>query len=371
MTNIIAYNAVPLMAEVNKRDPIFYKKWIDLYKIFGHSTIGVNDRTGGIQFPIKTCVPEHLKLPEYVDTNITYRECCLARAEQILKKQEETDLPIQLMYSGGIDSTTILATFIDLLGVEETAKRITVVMNKESIDENPWFWYKFIRPHMNIQLSDLGYNDNKFGQCIYVTGELNDQLFGSDLQKDIYLTGGNDYLNNKIDMDWFIKYLSNKGMGDESATLWAEIFIRNLETCPNHNSTGWDVLWWYNFSWKWIYVYYRIFLVSKLKGPMDTVWLENNYYPFFADTNFQLWSMNSKEQKHQGSWQSYKYTAKKYICDVYGGNEYMQKVKRGSLQHILTMRPRSNFITEDYQLMSFDQLQFDDIYQPVNDIIKT
>lgn len=367
MTNLIAYQALHFVDQI-RNDPK-HQIWTDFYKIFNDPYIGISDRTNQFKFPINTFVPDEIAIPNFVKSPITYKDCCLTRASQIIKKQEETDLPIHIMYSGGIDSTAVLSSFIDLLGLTEASKRITVVMSKESIDENPHFWYKFIRPHLTIKTSDFGYNEFDFGKWLYVTGELNDQLFGSDIQQDVALTVGNDYLNKPATIDSLSTYLmKGKNISNTSAIHWAKMFINNLNSCPNHNGTIWDALWWYNFCWKWIYVYYRIFLFSRIEGDLDKSWLSNNYYPFFADSNFQQWSMNNNEPKHHGTWQSYKYTAKKYICDVYGSDDFMYKVKRQSLQNIVNMRPRNHSITEDFKLVSNNTLLFSDIYRSENDL---
>ena len=369
MNNLIAYQALHFLDQI-KEDPK-HQMWTDFYRIFDDPYVGVSDRSGQFKFPIKTKIPPEMLIPDFVKTNITYKECCLERASQILAKQEELDVPIHIMYSGGIDSTAILSAFIDLLGIKEASKRITVIMSKESVEENPYFWYKFIRPHLAIKSSNVEYTEFNFGKWIYVTGELNDQLFGNDIQQEIALTFGNNYLNNPATVDSLSAYLiKGKNISKSSAVYWAKMIIDNLKTCPNHNGTIWDGFWWYNFCWKWIHVYYRIFLFSRLEGDLDKTWLDNNYYAFFGSSNFQLWSMNNNELKYTGTWQSYKHTAKKYICEVYGSDEYMAKNKRRSLQNLFGMRARNHSITEDFKLVHNSTIPFSEIYCPENDITR-
>ena len=115
--SLIAYQADVLNAQLIP-DPKF-KEWLDVYGIIQDRGIGLNDRTNTFRFPIRTFVPDKFKLPEFKNSSITYEECVLERAAQILKQQEDLDIPIQIMYSGGIDSSVIVSSFIKLLGVEQ------------------------------------------------------------------------------------------------------------------------------------------------------------------------------------------------------------------------------------------------------------
>lgn len=363
--NLITYQATGFTSRVANDNT--YRNWLSVYKIFDDKNLGLNDRTGYITFPIQTIVPKKFCLPSYQSFNDTYKDCCLNRANEILAKFKTTRQPIKLMYSGGIDSSVILATFIDLLGIDQAKKIITIIMNKESIDENPVMWHKFIRPHFNIEPSDKNYSGKDISDWIFVTGELNDQLFGSDIQQDVANWGGQNFLNSQISVGALTDYLKQgKRLEDSHANLWANVFIENLKSCPNHNNTMWDVFWWYNFTWKWIYVYYRIFMFSKISGRIDYNWMNNYYFPFFSTKEFQLWSLNHNEPKHLGTWDSYKHVAKKYVCEVLGDNSYMAKVKRQSLKNILYMRMRNYSIDENENLIDNQDVDLSQVYNENN-----
>ncbi len=358
--NLITYQAYHFLEQIRLDKK--HQVWIDFYKIFSDINIGLSDRSLQIRFPIKTLIPTEFQIPAAKEFHLSYQDCCLIRATEILDKQESMDKPIYLMYSGGIDSSTILSSFIELLGLVQASQRITIVMSKESIDENPYFWYKFIRPYFEIKLSDLGYNEFDFGDWIYVTGELNDQLFGSDLLYDANYWAGNQYLNQMATVDNISKYfLEAKKIDPNSAQTWARLLIQNLKTCPKHNGQIWDTFWWYNFCWKWIYVYYRVFLFSKYEGQLDIAWVKNNYFPFFADNNFQLWSLSGLEPKHLNSIESYKVTAKKFVCKVLGSNEYMKKTKKQSLKNIVSFRPRRHSLTDQLEIIHNNTIDINSI----------
>ena len=92
---LIAYQADILNAQLIP-DPKF-KEWLDFYSIIQDRCIGLNDRTNTFRFPIRTHVPNKFILPEFKTLSITYEECVIERASQILKQQEDLDIPIQIL----------------------------------------------------------------------------------------------------------------------------------------------------------------------------------------------------------------------------------------------------------------------------------
>jgi hypothetical protein len=251
--NLITYQA----SHFNERLRVDsrFQLYSSIYTLFDDQNIGLNDRTRRIIFPIKTYVPDNFLVPTYKGISLSFKECCASRVKEIIHKHTQENLPIKLMYSGGIDSTAVLCAFIDYLGLEQASKKITIIMSKESIDENPVMWYNFIRPYFTVENSSFSYNENDIGNWCYLTGELNDQLFGSDIQQDVSNWGGNSFLNNELSQGLIVDYLEKgRNLSRVEAEVWASVFVDNLKSCPNHGNKVWDLFWWYNFTWKWIYV---------------------------------------------------------------------------------------------------------------------
>ena len=213
----------------------------------------------------------------------------------------------------------------------------------------------------------MSYNESDYGNWLYVTGELNDQLFGAELQHDYEFWKGVGSLNNKIDLNNLINFFMEcKKLDKKSAAVLSSMLIDNLKTCPAHQNQMWDIFWWYNFSWKWIYVYFRFFLFFKNKSSIDLKWMSQQYLPFFDSAEFQLWSLNNKQEKHKGTWSSYKFPAKQMVSNFLGSKFYMDKVKRNSLPKIIIARSKTNIITADYKILS--NLNFIDVYNQDNSI---
>lgn len=363
--NLIAYQANIFHPQIEKIEEL--KVFSQFFKGLQNPWISLNDRSKQFTFPISTVVPDQFKIPAYNELNLSFDECAVNRAQEIINIQNKTGQQIRLLYSGGIDSTVVLISFINLLGIQEASKRIKIQMNQDSINENPEMWYKIISPNFEILDSNLSYNESDYGDWLYVTGELNDQLFGAEMQRDYEFWKGSGSLNDKIDLSNLINFFVEcKKIDKKSALTLSTMLIDNLKTCPNHQNQMWDIFWWYNFSWKWIYVYFRFFLFFKNQSLIDLKWMSQNYFPFFDSTEFQLWSLNNKQEKHKGSWSSYKFPAKQMICNFLGSNFYMTKVKRNSLPKIIIARSKTNIITSNYEILS--NLNFLDVYNQDNSI---
>ena len=251
--------------------------WLSVYSFIDYS-VALNDRSNNIQLPVSTIVPDHLALPEFKITNLNYRECCHKKVKELIALSEQTGKEICLMYSGGIDSSVVLSSFIEVLGVTEAAKKINILMSQESILENPVMWSKFIRPYFKITNSKLYHRNGIDESKILVFGELNDQLFGSDILKNISVWAGRDILNTKFTVDMGIKYLTEYcKMNIQHATIWSELLIENLKSCPKHDSSVWDVFWWYNFSLKWINVYYRYLMRCNITSEITQDQINTSY----------------------------------------------------------------------------------------------
>jgi hypothetical protein len=321
--------------------------WLSVYSFIDYS-VALNDRSNNIKLPVITTIPTHLEMPEFKITNFSYRDCCHKKVKDLIALSEKTGKELWLMYSGGIDSTVVLASFIEVLGVEEAAKKINILMSQESIIENPIMWSKFIRPYFKISNSKLYHRNGIDESKILVFGELNDQLFGSDILKEVSIWGGTNILNSTFTVDIGVKYLTEHcKMNTQQATLWSELLLENLKSCPRHSATVWDTFWWYNFSLKWINVYYRYLMRCNITSEITQDQIDTSYCAFFNTKDFQLWSMNNNEDKHQGTWHSYKWTGKKLVADITGDSSFINRAKKNSLPNVLMLSNPTNYVFEN------------------------
>jgi len=360
MTKAYAYNANRFKTLNNEN----MNNFNTLFYIINYN-VSFIDRTSNIKIPIKTAVPPNLVMPKF-DPNfsMTYEECCQSRVREILSKQKILGVPIRLFYSGGIDSSLILASFIKEIGLEESENKIQIVMNADSIEENPFMYEKIIRKGNFTIINSEDHSNDWTKERILVGGEFNDQLLGSDCYNDLTMWKGDGILNKLWSESLMVEYFLQKNLSLKHCEMWAQIFSDHLRKAPCSIETVADWWWWINFSCKWNSVYFRILMYVRNEEILSENYLNDYYCQFYGNDDFQKWSMVDRTSKHQGTWLSYKWLAKKLICDFLGNDQYMQKIKRGSLWHILSYKKSAEIIDENYQ---YDwKCNASDWYEPNN-----
>ena len=116
----------------NFKEPIlnFYSS---VHTIFQNQGIFPVDRTLTIIPPINFEIPKEYILKGKDFTNsITYKECCYAKVNQLITLQDKIQKKILINWSGGIDSTAIICSFIFTLGLKEAAERIQISLSPQS-----------------------------------------------------------------------------------------------------------------------------------------------------------------------------------------------------------------------------------------------
>lgn len=341
-----------------------WERWRSLYKLIGYG-VSFADRTGNIKTPVNTDIPSVLALPTY-DSGFakTYQECCLDRVDELVKLQDTLNVPIKILYSGGIDSSLILTSFIKQLGVAETSKRVVVLLDQESIHENPGLWEKFIRPHFTIINSDQ-YGAEFNSDSIIVAGEGNDQLMGSDIYKDVHRWAGAGILNQSWTEGNIKDYFAYKNLTPAESDLWFSLFARLIGAAPCSVETVADWWWYINFTCKWSSVYHRMMFYAQDASAITPDYMNTYYQQFFNTDDFQRWSMVDRTNKHQGDYISYKFHARDLVTDVIQDSRYNIKIKRASLFNITRFKYACDLIDSNYKLRY--NINPADYHNPVND----
>jgi hypothetical protein len=270
-------------------------------------------------------VPDLLKIQRKAPD---WKTCCLERAQSLLQRYPGK---IWLSWSGGIDSTTLVASILEVASPEDR-KRLTIVLSHHSVLENPSYYENYIcdLPYKNI-LEDLSKQLMK-ENAVLITGELGDQLFGSDFLIDQDF--GEDYKTSAT-------RIIGKGMFERLHPIVGE--------APFPIRSAHDFFWWFNFTQKWQFVKYRCY--------EHTTWnLQAKYGQhiehFFDSIDFQLWSLQNHDLKHNGSWATYKTAAKDFLFQVTKDPAQTQLKKWQSL--------------EKTYLVSENRLAIDKNLNPVN-----
>lgn len=235
------------------------------------------------------------KLPSFAST-IDFSTCMASRAAELLARCECTDCHCYVLWSGGCDSTGVVAALID---VGFPFERITVLYTQSSLKEYPEFfqWMAAIGVPTQcisaLEIFTVAVSYAKRGDIV-LTGFPADQLFGSiigqTLPYDTTKTHWTDYLKaDKANQQY------------EAAFGYYGIPIKTVA----------EFLWFNNFALKWDYVCYP--------GLMMVNETHENIIPFYATQDFQDWSASNFDVLHvydQKDVSKYKIQLKDYIYRI-------------------------------------------------------
>lgn len=261
------------------------------------------------------------------------------------------------MWSGGIDSTVVVVSFL-MLGYN--LDNIIILLTPESIKENPTFFYKEVLPKFKIETSlkifDILGDDDK----IIISGELNDQLFGSDVILSMINNYGIDFYNKKFTIDELYSY--NKMIISDDK-IWTDLMIDLSKICPSGIISLGDFYWWFNFTCKWQGVYTRLLAyVNKNNSyKLNKTTISEKYICFFNSNEFQNWAVWNKDKKIKDVWSSYKLESKKIIFDFTKDEHFFKnKCKRGSLGYVILQQNCVDAIDDNY--VFYDNLNISNYY---------
>jgi hypothetical protein len=294
-------------------------------------------------------------IPAY-DPNFTlsYEEVCLLRAEQLIKHAKSKNKKIRLFYSGGIDSSVILCSFIKLLGVEETTKYIELAITENSIRENPTLWNDIVRKTDFCLLSASVAKNIVSRESITLTGECNDQLFGSDKMIFFMVALGEDSIYRKWRPEEIENFFaSGSNNKHKNAKPIVQYLSNTMNAAPFKIENNYQFWWWYNFSWKWnnvatrIMYYVPTYMSDQLKNGFETE-------QFFNCNEFQLWSMKYHHDypDKNGLPYEYKWEAKEFVANVINDEGFLEKTKIPSLVRALHSQFRIHGIDSNYNLIT-------------------
>jgi hypothetical protein len=260
----------------------------------------------------------------------------IERAQGLLAHSRAINKPILVLYSGGIDSTLVVVSF--LMSGEDTSN-VQIALNQSSIQENPNFYYNHIRNNFKLMPSEYML-DMLNGDYIVVGGEFNDQLFGSDIMGKIVNWANFDILLEPYSEKNIVPFFEYAGLSNEGARQWYSLIneqIKKTNICEIKYVK--DFFWWYNFCFKWQSVYYRIIARSNNTELLTEDFLSTYYQQFFDYPDFQRWSMLNPDKKIVNSWESYKITSKEMIFEYNKDQDYFDnKIKMGSLFKLFIQR---------------------------------
>lgn len=355
MSNSLIYFS-PAIFKDKKIEIPGLNNFLELQKLFSIH-VSINDRTESIISPFKQKILN--PLPEFDNHfNLSFTECSMLRIAELEKIHNETGKTFRLFYSGGIDSTGILATFITYFGAEKTSKILEICCSKESIYENPWVWDRYISKN-NFKLScshqhtDLWGDDN----LITLMGEGNDQLsimtsFSYHWPKFI----GHDKQFCDVDRSLLRKYISYQYKINNEIAM--EQIFKIIDLAPFNLKNMYQILWWLNISLSWESIMLRALgATTKKNFPKD--YFNKGLPQFYNTSEFQKWSYNYIKDFTEDVILDYKNPTKDMIVNLLNFQEYKNKGKFMSWPRLQSMIP--------YALMIDDEFN---VYRNIEDFLK-
>lgn len=283
-------------------------------------------------------ISDILKIPNH---NKTFATACDERAMELLKLPGK----LYVMWSGGIDSTVVITAILRTWPTADL-ERVTVLCNNDSIKENKNFFI-VIAKKFKIEIS-TDKIEPLLASGHIVTGELGDQILGSDVPISTAKQGEEilfeDYETGAPKMYSAI---------DRATAL--EYFDKHrpiVDEAPFKIKTVFDFCWWLNITQKWQHVQLRIFASKSWTNPGK--W-QHKLLHFFDTVDFQVWSIHNHDKKIKTSWHSYKYIAKEYVVDYTKDQSFMNKLKLPSLQNLFISNDFNWAIDEEWNFLNKDQ----------------
>ena len=154
-----------------------------------HLLMGIIDlraRVGTFTTPWNIPSNSLYKIPEFKIINDSLEDLLDERALEIYYSAKKTNKKIAIMWSGGIDSTSVLTAFLKNVPVADK-NIITVVCDTNSILENIEFYKKFISNKLTcIHYRTINITEEFLQSYILLHGDPGDCLFGPSISKYQY-----------------------------------------------------------------------------------------------------------------------------------------------------------------------------------------
>ena len=296
----------------------------------------VRPRQGSLSAPWDVTSGKLFTPPNLVEIPDRLSDLLDQRAIEINDIANQQGKRIAIMWSGGIDSTAVLSSFIKNLSSQDLEK-ITIVLTLASIKENVNFYREYIsNKHPCISFFDLDVTDEFLDKYILLHGDPGDCIFGPSVGMYASLLATNNHLDPWKDN---IKFL-----GDSIETYfcsarqqwynditgfgpWYAKQVSNnlLEVQPPGIDSIADWWWWNYFNLKWEFSIWRPFFKTRKNHqlPISIANIESYVKTSYFNTDkFQLWSYSNRKTHIGNTRLHHKMEAKKYIMELDNNPNY-------------------------------------------------
>jgi hypothetical protein len=283
-------------------------------------------RSGTNTLPLKNTLVKALdfQMPQYDPRfGLTFADITDLRLNQLFKTRNNKRWLV--LWSGGIDSTVIVASILKNLDPEDRAN-VDIACNRISIYEHPKFFYDHIKPNFTIvDSNNLALDKPMLEQYHVIDGEPADQLYGGFASRAM-LDGATILKDWRKDPDTLLNFFA-RSVDREFAEWYYETIKENIDSTNVPVENYYDFCWWLFFNTTWMSILLRPLQfqtdnsLASLKSYLD------NFISWFDTAEYQQWSMvNRLGIKYGTNIGQRKLASKQYIYD-FDHNEYYFKFK--------------------------------------------
>lgn len=320
-------------------------------------------RVGKFNTPWNTSLDPLFAMPELKVIPDKLSDLMDQRAIEINQIAKRENKVIYIMWSGGIDSTSVLVAFLKNLPAQDLAN-IVIVMSIDSVLENPRFYETYIQNKFKcISYLEYSINASTLDNCIMLNGDPADALFGPSIFMFKHLVSTGEYLKPfKSNMKLITESIERQGeamikkFNVPGFSTWYYFKIaKNIESLPSIGiESVSDWWWWHYMNFKWEFSIWRAILRRKNREhenvPLSKEQIESFVKNTFFNTNkFQQWSYsNLRTHIINNDPATHKWEIKQYIYNFDHDSAYQtQKVKITSVpiyDHNLYFEVRKPFL---------------------------
>lgn len=305
----------------------------------------VFDRTGQYDFygPALSFNWAEFRIPELKLINDNFRSVCTERAREIYDFAVTNQKKIILFYSGGIDSTCVLCSFILEVGLEKSKEQIVLCFNEDSITENPEFYKKFIQDQFTtVPLTDFiaGNVSKEYMAGVIVTGDIGLYTASGTIsetkcnglakiwkEKPHFFSQPGNYKDHL--REYYVDGCNEFGVENNIDQI-CEVMDASALVAGVYNHSFYDYWWWYNFNFRFVDQYFWVaqHCFALFSQPLGADYWRKHYVPFFSNDKFQQWDYTNKEATLNyvmsgAKVRDYKLDLKKLIFQVDGDYDYL------------------------------------------------
>ena len=304
------------------------------------------------------------KIPKFDFVDDSLSDLLDKRALEIYDNAKKTNRKIAVQWSGGIDSTLVLVSFLKNIP-EQDRSLINVIHNVNSVLENLNFYKKYISNNLkSINYTTLNFTKDFIKKYILIHGDPGDCIFGPSISKYQYFISQKKHfepwknhlkkMKELLELPEVHPETYEPGFGE----WYVNKITENLEETKQSEYLTSIAEWWFwtYYNFKWEFSCQRPFVFFKRGNTQDSFDLETQkdlaMNTFFNTDKFQQWAYSNIKKNIFNETSQHKKIAKEYIYEFTKDESFLKnKIKitaTPSVFDIVKNHSSPYFYREDY-----------------------